>query len=263
MKQRIITAVIAAAVFLPIVAYGNLPLTILIYLMATIGLFELLRMHKISVISFPGIIAYLTLWIGLIPSEYTEILVDLHISKLTVLGIGVVFLLIYTVISKNHFTFDHAGFIVISVSYVAMGFYYMMETRELSLLYVFFVLLALWATDSGAYFVGRALGKNKLWPEISPNKTIEGAIGGIVASLIVAVIFTLFTPIDLSFVRLLLMAVFVAVFGQLGDLVQSAFKRHYGVKDSGNLLPGHGGILDRSDSWIFVFPILHLFQLLP
>ena len=124
----------------------------------------------------------------------------------------------------------------------------------------FFVLFNIWATDSGAYFIGRALGKRKLWPEISPKKTVEGAIGGIASALVLTVIFQLIHPL-FSFSEALLAAIVIAVFGQMGDLVESALKRHYGVKDSGNILPGHGGILDRFDSLIFVLPILHVLQL--
>lgn len=263
MKQRIITAVIAAAVFLPIVVYGNLPFVLLMFLMGTVGLYELLKMNKLSITSFPSVISFIMLWILLIPAANVDLLQSIHMTKGHLIGIGVLFLLIYTVTSKNRFTFDSAGFVLISVIYVGMGFYYLTETREeVGLVYVFFVLFTLWATDSGAYFVGRSFGKNKLWPEISPNKTIEGAVGGIVCALLVALLFSFFTDIDASIVKLLIMSVIIAIFGQLGDLVQSAFKRHYGVKDSGAILPGHGGILDRSDSWIFVFPILHLFQLM-
>lgn len=262
MKQRIITAVIAAAVFLPIVMYGGIPLTILLFIMATIGLHELLKMRKLPALSVSSIIGFIMLWAIFLPAGDIFILGDWSISKAHVVLIGGIFLLICTVISKNRFTFDDVGFVIISVLYVGTGFYYINATRDEGLLYIFFVLFTLWATDSGAYFVGRAIGKNKLWPEISPNKTIEGAVGGIGAALIIALIFSFATDIDVSLLKLLVMAIVIAIFGQLGDLVQSAFKRHYGVKDSGNLLPGHGGILDRTDSWIFIFPILHLFQLM-
>ncbi|MEH7471344.1 CDP-archaeol synthase, partial [Priestia megaterium] len=108
----------------------------------------------------------------------------------------------------------------------------------------------------GAYFIGRAMGKRKLWPEISPNKTIEGFVGGVVCAIVVAVVFKLLANIDQTMIELLVIGIIVSLFGQMGDLVQSAFKRHYGVKDSGKILPGHGGILDRFDSLMFIMPIL-------
>ncbi|KGM44787.1 phosphatidate cytidylyltransferase, partial [Neobacillus niacini] len=112
-----------------------------------------------------------------------------------------------------------------------------------------------------AYFVGKATGRTKLWPEISPNKTVEGSLGGVVCALIVAVLFSLLTDINANLLSLLVITAVLSIFGQIGDLVQSAFKRHFGVKDSGNILPGHGGILDRFDSLLFVLPLLHFFHL--
>jgi phosphatidate cytidylyltransferase len=119
----------------------------------------------------------------------------------------------------------------------------------------------IWATDSGAYFIGKATGKTKLWPEISPNKTVEGSIGGVVSALLVAVLFAIFSEINATIFTLMAITVVLSIFGQIGDLVQSAFKRHFNVKDSGNILPGHGGILDRFDSLLFVLPLLHFFHL--
>src|SRR5690606_996650 len=115
-----------------------------------------------------------------------------------------------------------------------------------------------WATDTGAYFFGRAFGKHKLWPTISPKKTIEGAIGGIISACIVGISFHLIYPFEHSFWMIVLVTILVSMVGQLGDLVESAYKRYFGVKDSGNILPGHGGILDRFDSLLFVVPFLHL-----
>ncbi|RFU61560.1 phosphatidate cytidylyltransferase [Peribacillus glennii] len=261
MKQRIITAIIAAAIFLPMVILGKLPFLSLVYLMATIGLSELIRMKKIHIFSFPSIISFLLLWLVLLPEHYTGFIKDFDYSKMELILWAVILFLISTVATKNSFTFDDAGFLLLSVIYVGMGFFYLYQTREASLAYVFFALFTIWATDSGAYFVGRAMGKRKLWPEISPNKTVEGFIGGIGSSLAVGLLFFMFSSLDATLATLLLMSVLISIFGQMGDLVQSAFKRHYGVKDAGKLLPGHGGILDRLDSLIFILPILHLLHL--
>lgn len=258
MKQRIITGAIAAAFFVPIVLYGGLIFNILIYAMATIGLFELLRMKGIKLVSSAGLISLLLLYLLLLPSSIANDLLNAtgH-SKLEWLFVAAFVLLIYTVLVKNHFTFDDAAFTLFATLYVGIGFYYFIETRSIGLTYVIFALLVVWTTDSGAYFTGRRFGKRKLWPEISPNKTIEGFAGGIVWALITAFIIQWISPFSSSYLVLIGITIAASIFGQLGDLVESAIKRHYNVKDSGKLLPGHGGILDRFDSLLFVIPLLH------
>ena len=121
-----------------------------------------------------------------------------------------------------------------------------------------------WSTDSGAYFIGRKFGKTKLIPSVSPNKTVEGSLGGIACAIVVAVLMVFLYPNkapDISLFKLIILVAIFSIVGQLGDLVESSLKRHFGVKDSGKILPGHGGILDRFDSLIFVFPIMHLLGL--
>jgi phosphatidate cytidylyltransferase len=261
MKQRIITGVVAAALFLPIVFYGGLPFVLLTYFLATVGLYELLKMKKLSIFSVHGLLTLLFLWVILYPEQYSDIVNTFYYTK-TELGIAFILLLLgYTVITKNRFTFEDVGFSILSAIYVGIGFYFFIETRDAGLVYIFYSLFMIWATDSGAYFVGKATGKTKLWPEISPNKTVEGSVGGVVCALIVAVLFSLLTAINANLVALLAITAVLSIFGQIGDLVQSAFKRHFGVKDSGNILPGHGGILDRFDSLLFVLPLLHFFHL--
>ena len=117
-----------------------------------------------------------------------------------------------------------------------------------------FALVIIWASDTVAYFVGRAIGKHPFAPDLSPKKTWEGAIAGLLGSLLVAVIFAKWLPATLP--QLLLMAGIGNVAGQIGDLLESAYKRSAGVKDSGGLLPGHGGMLDRIDSLILAAPVV-------
>ena len=141
--------------------------------------------------------------------------------------------------------------------YIGFGFYYLIETRMDALIYVVFALLIVWTTDSGAYFTGRKFGKKKLWPEISPNKTVEGFYGGVLAAIVFAFVLNWLFPFADSLLQLLFVTIAASIIGQFGDLAESAIKRHYHVKDSGTLLPGHGGILDRFDSLLFVIPLLH------
>lgn len=258
MKQRIVTAVIAAAIFIPFVIIGEWPFTLVVYLLATVGLFEILRMKDIQIFSIPGILTWIALAVILLPNEYSGNLESiLNYSKIEVAFLVVLLLLIYTVVVKNRFTFDHASFALFGALYVGIGFYYFIETRAAGIEYVIFALLIVWVTDSGAYFIGRKIGKRKLWPDISPNKTIEGFVGGILSAVIFTCIFQAIYPIASSYLILIGVTIIASVVGQLGDLVESAIKRHYNVKDSGNILPGHGGILDRFDSLLFVLPLLH------
>lgn len=262
MKQRIVTAIIAAAVFLPIVMYGGLPFIFLTYLMASVGLYELLKMRNISLFTIPGLLSIALLWIFLLPKEYQKFFFDFDYTKVELAFFVVLLFLTYTVATKNKFTFEDVGFSVLGTIYVGLGFYYFMETRDAGLTYIFYSLFMIWATDSGAYFIGKAFGKRKLWPEISPNKTIEGSIGGVVCAVIVAVLFSIFTDIDASLIQLFVITIVLSIFGQIGDLVESALKRHFNVKDSGRILPGHGGILDRFDSLLFVWPLISFLHLI-
>jgi phosphatidate cytidylyltransferase len=123
-----------------------------------------------------------------------------------------------------------------------------------------FVALALvWAADSGAYFVGRHFGKRKLSPRISPNKTVEGLLGGLACGVVVAVAFAPLAGARLAQLPLVALVAFVAVaFSVVGDLFESLLKRHVGAKDSGDLIPGHGGVLDRIDGVIAALPVFAL-----
>ena len=259
MKQRIITGVIAGSLFILFVVYGGWPFALLTMLLAAIGMYELLKMKGISIASVPGLLAMLATLILVLPKDWALQVEDaISYNKLELLFITAILLLVYSVVVKNKFTYDDVAFIIMSTMYVGIGFYYLYETREASIAYIILALVIVWVTDSGAYFTGRKIGKRKLWPEISPNKTIEGFVGGIVLAVIGAVIMQLIAPFDVSWLMLLFVVVVSSIFGQMGDLVESAIKRHYDVKDSGSLLPGHGGILDRFDSLLFVLPLLNL-----
>lgn len=259
MTQRVLTAIIALIILVPLMIYGNWPFIVFSLIFACIGLYELLRMYYpekgivYQIISFPFLIALVY------PSAEIEI-AGWIFTRYDILLIFLVVLLGATVFTKNKFTFDQAGFVFFSTVYIGTAFYVLIEARMLGLDYLLFILFVIWATDSGAYFVGKGVGKRKLWPEISPNKTIGGAIGGIIAAILVGGLFQIVYPLNMNWASLLLIIIIISVVGQMGDLVASAIKRHYKVKDSGKLFPGHGGILDRLDSLMFVLIVLSIIQ---
>lgn len=119
--------------------------------------------------------------------------------------------------------------------------------------WLYLVILCTFASDTAAFFIGRAVGRHKLAPSISPGKTWEGAAGGLLGAVIISLLFTLSTPVQLpiSYGEAIMLGVLISVCGQIGDLAESKLKRHKAIKESGTLMPGHGGLLDRLDSILF------------
>ncbi len=124
----------------------------------------------------------------------------------------------------------------------------------------FFLLILIFSCDTGAYYVGSYLGKHKLWPSVSPGKTIEGAIGGLVASLFTGFIFRYFFLSQMEWTITAIFIICISIVGPMGDLFESVLKRVGKIKDSGAILPGHGGILDRIDALLFAAPVAYLFK---
>lgn len=172
----------------------------------------------------------------------------------------------------RHTTIDwsHLALLVMGLVYIPYFLSHIIAIRELELgrFYIWLVFIGAFMTDTCAYFVGCGIGKTKLCPAISPKKTVAGAVGGIVGCgicflLYGVVVNTVFASSlgggHFSLIRLFIMGLICAVLSEIGDLVASLLKRQYQIKDFGNLLPGHGGILDRCDSIILVAPMLFLF----
>jgi phosphatidate cytidylyltransferase len=122
--------------------------------------------------------------------------------------------------------------------------------------YIMMILITIWICDTFAYTFGILLGKHKLYEKVSPNKTIEGGIAGLIAAILISIVVKIFNILPLDWFSAIIIGTTVGIFGQMGDLVESWFKRDAGVKDSSTLLPGHGGMLDRFDSLLFLSPII-------
>lgn len=153
-----------------------------------------------------------------------------------------------------------AGVFALSLLYVLLPLGILAKWNEILILYVF---ILTWSSDTFAYLGGKAFGKHKLFERVSPGKTWEGFFSGMAGTILVAGVYAHFRDLDSRFVYLLAPAVHIA--GTLGDLTESLMKRNLGVKDSGNVIPGHGGILDRLDAMLFIIPVvaflLHVFEI--
>ncbi len=151
----------------------------------------------------------------------------------------------------------HAGAVILGVLYAFAPWRFAIDLRSQSVHLVFFALSLNWAGDSAAFYAGRAFGKHRLAPVISPAKSWEGAVASVAGSVVAGLIYLGFFLPRLPWWQVVVMAIAGNIAGQLGDLAESAIKRGAGVKDSGNLLPGHGGVLDRMDSSLFALPVVY------
>ncbi len=164
---------------------------------------------------------------------------------------------IYELFSGSDKPFQNVAFIVLGMVYIGAPFsllnFIAFDGETFNVWPIFGLLLLTWMNDTGAYLVGSWLGKTPLLPRISPKKTWEGTLGGTAVTFGVAYLFCTISG-ELSLVDWMVLALIVSVFGSIGDLIESMLKRSIGAKDSGTLLPGHGGVLDRFDAFIFLLP---------
>ncbi len=184
-------------------------------------------------------------------------LLDLSLGFL--LFISLILSLFKLVIDKKTVLFE-VGLTMLGILYIPFLFQhiFLLDGYE----YIWLVFLTAWGSDTFAYLAGNLFGKRKLYPELSPNKTIEGSLGGILGSGLISALFGLFISSD-KIIALFILGAFTSVISQLGDLTASKIKRYTGVKDFGYIIPGHGGILDRFDSVLFTAPtIYYMFKLI-
>ena len=256
MTKRVVSAVILIAVLLPFLIIGGTPFVILMSVLGVLGLYELLKVRGNVKKKFPVVmrlLAYL-MTVFLIVNNASSI--DLQYDLDYRLVSAIIFLFLVPMVFINNskkYNLNDALFLVGSVVFIGLSFNLLTVIRNFNVAYIIYLLLITTMTDSFALFTGMFIGKHKLAPEISPKKTIEGAIGGSLMGTIVATAFyttVINSSVPLVFVILITLA--LTAVGQIGDLAFSAIKRYYGQKDFSDLIPGHGGILDRFDSLVFV-----------
>jgi phosphatidate cytidylyltransferase len=185
-----------------------------------------------------------------------------------VLFVYLLYLFGVSIFSKGKIRYADVSAIFTASTYIAVSFTALSVIRYMSdygMCYVPLVFIVSWASDAGGYFVGTFLGKHKLIPEVSPKKTVEGSLGGIVASVLITLLYGLvielhiipfFPPLTSNYLVLALSGFALSFVSQLGDLLASLIKREHGIKDYGNIFPGHGGVVDRFDSVMSVALIL-------
>lgn len=248
-KIRIISSLIGILLILPFVIFGEQYFTFLVMFIALVCLYELNQLFRnmdLSIYAVPTILGTLTyIYLPLYFDEYAAFLALIAIVFLSA---------VYFILSPPRKIERLAATIFCSI-YIGFFFSRLVMLRAMpdnGLVLTILLFTVVWTNDISAFFIGRRFGKRKLAPEISPNKTIEGMVAGLLLSTIIGGIFYLF--IDFSLYEVLIIAFFTGLIGQFGDLFQSRLKRWAKVKDSGVLIPGHGGFLDRFDSLLFAAP---------
>ena len=279
MKTRLLTALVALPVlilsvilpyFLPNRAEADWLFLLIAALGLGAGLFEFFSMTKKLELKADAAIAYLGA-----SAFFVAFLFDAPAKAPDLLILTLAFFLISVLVTQMfRFQADFSkmltgvGVTVLGVLYIAFLGGFLISTRvgfdatlvpHLSTKLLAFFFLVAFGADTGAYFAGKNLGKHKLIPKISPNKTWEGAVGGLSLSVIFAALASFWFFPELPYKFSIPLAVAITVIGILGDLAESAMKRGAGLKDAASILPGHGGLLDRLDSLLFGAPILYYF----
>ena len=258
LKQRVISAIILIPLVSLIAWLGGWLFSGFIALYAAVTAWELFRMVGMNAFAKPimwlGVpVAALLVLEGGMPQDPLRLQAFLVIIVLIGLATAL-FLNRKNAATDLLITLGGAFYLGMTLRFLAL-----LRNREDGLWWLAVTAVTVWVMDSGAYFVGRAIGSHKLWPRISPKKTWEGFFGGVITGAIAAALMAQYLLPGVTWWQSVLLGALISVVGPLGDLSESLFKRQAGAKDSSHLIPGHGGFFDRIDSFIFVAPVVYLF----
>ncbi len=265
MLKRTITAVCMMAVFIPICIYsGTIIFNIAMSLLSLIAVYEMLSCVGAKK-NIPVLVVSCLLGAAMPIVPYYTSMYTLHIA-LVCYVIYMILIFTFMVFSRGSEDFTTVSSAFMGVFYISVSFTAVILLRELGGYLYLLAFFGPWVSDTFAYLVGRLIGKRKLIPEVSPNKTVAGSVGGIVATaaLFVGYGYAIGKLSNVqSIIALSVAGAIVSIISQIGDLTASYIKRRYGVKDYGKLFPGHGGVMDRFDSVLLTAPVLYIIFELP
>lgn len=270
MLQRALSGIIFVLILISAILYSSFTFYILFFFLMLVAVYEFQKLstYKTPFFYLLAIVSYFTSPESLlILKDYIDISFFSNKPNLANSYIYVLLFMAFLKVllqKKNHNPFKDLGLIFLTYIYAIIPFSFLLAIPFLNnsqnYLGTTFLgcIILIWSTDTFAYLTGRAIGKHKLYKKISPNKTIEGSIGGLIFPLLIAGILSYYFT-QYSLLEWLGLSVLISIFGAFGDLVESMFKRAANIKDSGNLIPGHGGVLDRFDSLIFASPFIYFY----
>ena len=276
MKTRVITSVFIVAVMLPLLIFSEYivyPIALAIFsLFATFEVFRVIGVYKKWAIAVP---AYLISFASPLFTHQMFLGTDFKKTDYILIVVALIFVyMLYimgaAVFSKGSLTVSTIAKAFLTFAYVVVSFTSLSLIRyiEYGNVNLFLIFIAAWGCDTFAYFTGYLFGKHKLIPDISPKKTVEGAIGGVISAIILFVVYGVIieaiTDANANYLVLAISGFVLSIVSQIGDLIASLIKREHGVKDYSNLLPGHGGIMDRFDSILAVAtPLIAICMVFP
>ncbi len=264
LMQRLAVAAVAIPAILYMIFKGGDAFLYFVILLSAVGMYEYLRGLKLPVRS----IFFVVPFVGTVGCVYLTATGQQLLGSYCLLAVFLLTgLLLATGKDEIKDLFYREMYIIWGVFYIGLlyPFVYLVRGDAEYLInapggwWVFYLLSSLWVCDTAAMFFGSQFGKHQLAPAVSPNKTIEGFIGGFIGAGVIATIFKLFWLKDVDIYHFVFLSLIIGTFGQLGDLVESLWKRAIGIKDSSAIIPGHGGVLDRFDSLLFAAPIVFLY----
>ncbi len=254
LKTRLLAAAVGIPLALAVIWLGGVTLEVFVILLALIAFLEYTNMMRVNRLRMVWPLG-LGLLITLLEGFY-------HGWPVRLVCFGVLLVsAVLSVVQYPRYTLEEIAFSAIGGGYMGFlfGFGLWIGYQPEHFLYYILVLLLTWGNDTGGYVFGRAFGKRKLSPQLSPKKTIAGAIGGMGLATAAVLILNFFLTDGFSWLPLIGLCLLASVAAQVGDLFASLMKRYFGVKDSGRIIPGHGGILDRFDSFMLVLPVVYYF----
>lgn len=237
MKKRVISAVVALAIIIPLIALGGIYFKIGMAVLSIMSMYEILKLRKELPIFIKGI-SYVLITLSVLFSD---------VSLLPIILITMSILLVF--FDKSEYNVNDFTFVTAFLVLLSTVFTYFVNIRNEDVNILIYLLLITILTDTFALFGGKLFGKHKLIERVSPKKTIEGSmIGSLFGTIIPSIYYIYMVDPGANILTVILMTLILSIIGQLGDLVFSSIKRYFNIKDFSNIMPGHGGILDRIDS---------------
>lgn len=253
MKKRVISAIVALSIVVPLIILGGIPYYIGCGILGIVGFYEImnLREQEKQIPLFIKIIIFISFILLMMSGVRESYGFDVDYRMLTIVTF-MCMLPILVFSDRKRYNCDDALYMLGATFFLGTAFNFLITIRNINVMYLVYILLITIMTDTFAHFFGTKIGRIKLCPTVSPNKTVEGMLGGtFFGTFTGSVFFSTFISSNIPLLYIVLTSLFLSIMAQFGDLVFSAIKRSYGVKDFGNIMPGHGGVLDRLDSILF------------